>query len=323
MSKTATRLHRWRPGDTLAIDATAVTLGNFDGVHRAHQHMLKRVLEVAAQRDLASCVVTFEPTPREFFDPATAPARLMTLTEKHAAFVHLGIDHHLSVRFDRRVASMSAEQFSQQLLADTVGARHVVTGYDFRFGRRREGDVDRLRSDGSKLGFEVEQIAAQREGDLVISSTAVRDALASGDLDAAARLLGARYSMSGRVVRGQQLGRTLGYPTANLRPGRRVLPLEGVFAVEVCDGASLRQHPAVASLGTRPTVNGRGHLLEVHLFDFQGNLYGRRLRVSFVRKLRDEARFSSLEAMTEQMHRDASEARGALRATKQNHRSDS
>ncbi|MFK7886845.1 MAG: riboflavin kinase, partial [Gammaproteobacteria bacterium] len=188
----------------------------------------------------------------------------------------------------------------------------IVTGYDFRYGRAREGDVERLREDGRRAGYEVEQISAQRDGELVISSTAVREALAAGDLDAAHRLLGKRYSMSGRVVRGQQLGRTLGFATANLRPGRRVLPLEGVFAVQVCDGATLRRHPAVASLGTRPTVNGQGHLLEVHLFDFQGNLYGRRLRVSFVKKLRDEARFASLEAMTEQMHRDASEARAAL-----------
>jgi riboflavin kinase/FMN adenylyltransferase len=323
MNSVATRLHRWRPGGALALGATAVTLGNFDGVHRAHRHMLERVARVAAERDLGSCVVTFEPTPREFFAPARAPARLMTLTEKHLAFAELGIDHHVSVCFDQRVAGMSAERFSQQLLSKALGARHVVAGYDFRYGRNREGDVERLRADGAGLEFEVEQIAARREGDLIISSTAVRDALARGDLDAAARLLGARYSMSGRVVGGQQLGRTLGYPTANLRPGRRILPLEGVFAVSVCDGGSLRHHPAVASLGTRPTVNGRGHLLEVHLFDFQGNLYGRRLRVSFVKKLRDEAKFSSLEAMTEQMHRDAREARAALGATQVNRVSDS
>lgn len=304
-----TRLIRWSGAVPTGLARSAVTLGNFDGVHRAHQAMIRQVVDAAPGR---ACVVTFEPTPREFFTPDRAPARLMTLTEKHAALRALGVDVHVSVRFDARIAGLSPASFAQGLLCDTLGARLVVAGHDFRFGRDRAGDVDDLRALGRSMGFDVTQIDAVRLGDVVVSSTAVRAALADADFSTAEALLGRPYTMCGRVVRGQQLGRTLGFATANIRPKRLKLPFDGVLAVTVSDGEDLLEHPAVASLGTRPTVNGRGHLLEVHLFDFQGNLYGRRLTVRFVKKLRDEARFESLDVMTRQMHRDASDARDAL-----------
>ncbi len=306
-----TRLIRWSAPRPVTPVPTAVTLGNFDGVHIAHQAMIAQVVAQAKTTDSA-CVVSFEPTPREFFSPDDAPARLMTLTEKHLALRSLGVDQHVSVRFDARVAALSPEAFVRELLCDSLRVRHVVAGHDFRFGRGRSGTVDDLRELGLRFGFTVSQIDAVCLGDQVVSSTAVRNALALGHFDRAEGLLGRPYTMIGRVVRGQQLGRTLGFPTANIRPGRARLPCDGVLAVTVSDGDRLHEHPAVASLGTRPTVNGLGHLLEVHLFDFQGNLYGRRLTVRFVQKLRDEERFDSLDAMTVQMHRDADAARQAL-----------
>ena len=312
MPEPRTRLQRWAGEAMTRCDGAVVTLGNFDGVHAAHRFMLARVVEQARAQGLKACVVTFEPTPLEFFRGDEAPARLMTLVEKHAMFAELGLDRHVSARFDGAMAQMAPEDFARRLLAQTLGARRVVVGHDFRFGRQRSGSVATLREVGAREGFEVEEIAARYHGDLLISSTAVRNALADSDFALAEALLGRRYAMSGRVIRGQQLGRTLGFATANLRPRRRVLPLHGIFAVRVSDRHALVDYPAIASLGTRPTVNGRGHLLEVHLFDFQGNLYGRRLRVEFVEKLRDEAKFSSLDAMTEQMHRDAHAARAVL-----------
>ncbi|MEM6640841.1 MAG: bifunctional riboflavin kinase/FAD synthetase [Pseudomonadota bacterium] len=306
-----TRLVRWSAPLNLGPARSVVTLGNFDGVHLAHQEMIRRVKARAAP-SMRACVVTFEPTPREFFGQSSAPARLMTLTEKHAALRALGVDMHVSVRFDAQVAELTPRAFVERLLHDTLRAQHIVAGHDFRFGHRRSGDVAALRVFGQEMDFAVEQVDAVMLDGAIVASTGVRAALADGRFDHAERLLGRPYVMTGRVVRGQQLGRTLGYPTANIRPRRRRLPLEGVFAVTASDGASLLEHPAVASLGTRPTVNGRGHLLEVHLFDFQGNLYGRRLTVRFVRKIRDEVRFDSLNDLTAQMHRDAREAREAL-----------
>ncbi len=306
--------HRWRGGARPVSTGSVVTLGNFDGVHRAHRYMLEQVVERARARQLDAVVVTFEPSPREFFQGDKAPARLMRWSDKHLAFRDLGIDRHISVQFDQRMASMQAQDFARTLLTQTLNVRQVVAGHDFHFGHARGGSLETLRELGQQHGYTVDEVAARYRGDVRISSTAVREALAASDFGLAQALLGRPYAMSGRVVRGQQLGRTLGFPTANLRPGRRVLPLEGVFAVTVTDRGELIDYPAIASLGTRPTVAGQGHLLEVHLFDFTGNLYGRRLRVDFVAKLRDEARFSSLEAMTEQMHRDAAQARTILGA---------
>ena len=292
---------------------SVVTIGNYDGVHRGHQHMLAAVRERAGQLGLPATVVTFEPTPREFFEGAAAPARLMRLREKVEALPLYGVDRVVVLRFDARMRAMSAAEFVDTLLVRGLGARHVVVGHDFHFARKREGTVATLREAGARDGFEVHEVGRFLVDGERVSSSLVREALERGDLDRAGMLLGRPYRMAGRVRRGQQLGRKLGFPTANLALHRKVVPLWGVFAVRV-SGPGLVSHPAVVSLGTRPTINGTEPLLEVHVFDFDGDLYGKYLDVDFVQRLRDERRFESLDALVEQMHRDAADARAALGA---------
>jgi riboflavin kinase/FMN adenylyltransferase len=292
---------------------SVVTIGNYDGVHRGHQHMLDALRRRATALAAPATVVTFEPTPREYFEGTTAPARLMRLREKLEVLPRYGVERVVVLRFDRTMQAMGADEFVDRLLVRGLGTRHLVVGHDFRFARRREGTVATLREAGGRHGFEVEEVERFLvDGDRVSSSLA-REALGRGDLDRAAMLLGRPYRMAGRVRRGRQLGRRLGFPTANLALHRAVVPLWGVFAVRV-SGAGLERHPAVVSLGTRPTLEGTEPLLEVHLFDFDGELYGRYLDVDFVRRLRDERRFESLDALVDQMHRDAAEARSVLGA---------
>lgn len=288
-----------------------VTIGNYDGVHRGHQHMLATLVAHSRRLALPATVVTFEPTPREFFQGDSAPARLMRLREKVEALPLYGVDRMVVLGFDRRMQGMGAADFVDQLLVRGLGARHLVVGHDFHFARRREGTIETLRAAGAEHGFDVEEVGQFLVGGERVSSSLVREALERGDLERARMLLGRPYRMAGRVRRGQQLGRKLGYPTANLALHRKVVPLWGVFAVRV-SGAGLVDHPAVVSLGTRPTINGTEPLLEVHIFDFDGDLYGRYLDVDFVRRLRDERRFESLDALVEQMHVDAAAAREVL-----------
>ena len=292
---------------------SVVTIGNYDGVHRGHQHMLATVTARARELGLPATVVTFEPTPREYFEGDAAPARLMRLREKLEALPLYGVDRVVVLRFDRRMQAMGADEFVERLLVRGLGARHVVVGHDFHYARRREGNIDTLRAAGARHGYAVEEVGRYLVDGERVSSSLVREALGRGDLARAGLLLGRPYRMAGRVRRGQQLGRRLGYPTANLALHRKVVPLWGVFAVRV-SGAGLVDHPAVVSLGTRPTIAGTEPLLEVHVFDYDGDLYGRYLDVDFVRRLRDERRFESLDALVEQMHRDAAEARELLRA---------
>ena len=291
---------------------SVVTIGNYDGVHRGHQHMLATVTGRARELGLPATVVTFEPTPREYFEGDSAPARLMRLREKLEALPLYGVDRVVVLRFDRRMQAMGADEFVERLLVRGLGARHVVVGHDFHYARRREGNIDTLRAAGTRHGYAVEEVGRFLVDGERVSSSLVREALGRGDLARAGLLLGRPYRMAGRVRRGQQLGRRLGYPTANLALHRKVVPLWGVFAVRV-SGAGLVDHPAVASLGTRPTIDGTEPLLEVHVFDHDGDLYGRYLDVDFVRRLRDERRFESLDSLVEQMHRDAAEARELLR----------
>jgi riboflavin kinase/FMN adenylyltransferase len=288
-----------------------VTIGNYDGVHRGHQHMIAAVREKATQLGLPAVVVTFEPTPREFFEGASAPSRLTRLREKLEALALYGVDRVVVLRFDRRMQAMGADEFIERLLVNGLGVRHMVVGHDFHFARRREGTVATLHAAGSAHGFtvaEVDQFLVDGER---VSSSLVREALNRGDLERATRLLGRPYRMAGRVRLGRKLGRTLGFPTANLALHRKVVPLWGIFAVRV-SGAGLSNHPAVSSLGTRPTVNGTDPLLEVHLFDFDDDLYGQYLDVDFIARLRDEQKFPSIEALVAQMHRDAAAARTVL-----------
>ena len=291
---------------------SVVTIGNYDGVHRGHQHMLATVTARARELGMPATVVTFEPTPREYFEGDSAPARLMRLREKLEALPLYGVDRVVVLRFDRRMQAMGADEFVERLLVRGLGARHVVVGHDFHYARRREGNIDTLRAAGDRHGYTVEEVGRFLVDGERVSSSLVREALGRGDLARAGLLLGRPYRMAGRVRRGQQLGRRLGYPTANLALHRKVVPLWGVFAVRV-SGAGLVDHPAVASLGTRPTIDGTEPLLEVHVFDHDGDPYGRDLDVDFVRRLRDERRFESLDSLVEQMHRDAAEARELLR----------
>ena len=290
----------------------AVAIGNFDGVHLGHQALIRAAAAQSAESGARRVVLTFDPHPREFLDPAGAPPRLMRVTEKCLALEALGVERLVVMRFDERLRQLEAGEFIRGVLVDALRARHVVVGEGFRFGRGRAGTVTSLRAAGEAAGFEVLTVPGVELDGERVSSTRVRAALAAGDLATAGRLLGRRYALCGRVIAGARLGRTLGFATANMRLHRPRLPLAGIFAVQVRGVGGREYVDGVASLGTRPTVDGVEPLLEVHLFDFSGDLYGRRLSVEFVEKLRDEVRFASLEALTEQMHRDAARAREIL-----------
>lgn len=300
-------LHNLRP----AHHGCVASIGNFDGVHLGHRAIVARLLEHAGDRGLPARVVLFEPQPLEFFRPQATEPRLMRLREKVTALAALGVDGVLCLRFDARLAGMPRETFVDRLLVRGLGARHLVVGPDFRFGHRRLGDTDYLRAVGATAGFGVEVVPPlQLDGERV-SSTAVRQHLAAGDLDGAARLLGRPYTLHGRVSHGDARGRTLGFPTLNLPLHRRAVSLRGVFAVRVA-GLAATPLPAVANLGWRPTVNGRYPLLEVHVLDFSGEVYGRRVQVSFVQRLRDERRFDSLDALRRQIDDDVRAARAVF-----------
>jgi riboflavin kinase/FMN adenylyltransferase len=286
------------------------TIGGFDGVHRGHQALLAALKAKASELHLPSMVISFEPSPREYFNKDAAPSRLQRIRDQYGSLSDNGVDVFTCLRFDERLRAMSAAAFVQQVLSDVLKVRWLLVGHDFRFGRGREGDIDHLRVLGAQHDFGVDEFAAfALDGDRV-SSTLVRQALLGGDLDRASRLLGRPYSISGRVVKGNQLGRTLGFPTANVRL-QRLIPLTGVFAVRVT-GAGLQSAPAVASMGTRPTVSGTEPLLEVCVFNFTGDLYHQQIKVEFVARLRDERWFPSLEVLKDQMHLDAEQARSLL-----------
>jgi riboflavin kinase/FMN adenylyltransferase len=294
---------------TAAASPIALTIGNFDGVHLGHQAMLTRLNHVAGERGLPACAMTFEPHPREFFAPDQAPARLTSLREK----LELLAEHRLAMtfvcRFDYRFAQTSAEEFVERVLVRGLGVQHVLVGDDFRFGARRAGDFSLLKQHAARLGYSVEAMSSVMLDGERVSSTAVRDALASGELVRAGRLLGRPYSISGRVVRGDGLGRKLGFPTANIQMKHNRPPLAGIFAVEVA-GVAPRPVAGVASLGVRPTVKqGAAPVLEAYLFDFSGDLYGRHVRVDFLHKFRDEEKFADLAALTRRIAGDVEDAR--------------
>ena len=291
----------------------ALTIGNFDGVHRGHRAMLDRVVAKGRELGMPGGVLTFEPHPREFFAPADAPSRISRLREKLERFAEAGIGHAHVLRFDARLASQSAERFVEDVLVQGLGVRWLLVGRDFRFGAMRVGDYALLESAGRRHRFGLEAMEDVADAGTRISSSGVRDALSAGDLADAARLLGRPYSMSGRVAHGEKLGRQLGFPTANIVLRRRP-PLAGIFAVT----AELEETHAVlrgvASVGRRPTVrDDAAPLLEVHLFDWDAPLYGRHLRVTFLKKLRDEAKYDGLEALRAAIARDAAQARDYLR----------
>ena len=288
----------------------ALTIGNFDGVHRGHQAMLMRLRECAAELNLPPCVMTFEPHPREFFSPANAPARLTSLREKLGLFAAAGVARTYVCRFDRRLATLPAEDFVEHNLRAILDARWVLIGDDFRFGAKRQGDLGLLQRYAA-TDFEVESMPSVELDGMRVSSTAVRVALAEGRLDTAAHLLGRNYAISGRVVHGEKTGRKLGYPTANIQLKHNKPPLAGIFAVKLL--GLERPFYGVASLGTRPTIRPEGlPTLEVHLFDFDRNIYGKHVSVAFLHKLRDEERYPDLAILTAQIGRDVVAARNWL-----------
>ncbi|HEY3461102.1 MAG TPA: bifunctional riboflavin kinase/FAD synthetase [Casimicrobiaceae bacterium] len=287
----------------------ALTIGNFDGVHRGHQAMLARLIEAAEDLELPPAVLTFDPHPREFFAPSSAPARLSTLRSKLDLFRAYGVAIVFVARFDARLASLSADQFVTDVLDRGLQTRWLLVGEDFRFGRGRQGDLAFLRAVDRPFSVEAMRTIAV-EGERA-SSTAVREALAAGNLALARALLGRNYSISGHVAHGRKLGRTLGFPTANIVLRHRPA-LTGIFAVRV-HGLGAAPRAGVASVGVRPTLTQNGRpLSEVYLLDFDGTIYGKRITIEFLQKLRDEARFPDLATLTRQMHDDVAHAREYL-----------
>ena len=288
-----------------------VTIGTFDGIHLGHQALLKRLCEHAAQQSRPAMVLTFEPMPREYLKPESPPARLTSWRERWHILGDCGVDYMCVLRFDERLRNLSGKDFAT-LLAQQLHAHQIVVGHDFRFGRNGEATAESLAAHGAALGYAVDVVEPVLLEGVRISSSGVREALARSDFALARSWLGRPYSMTGRVVQGNQLGRKLGFPTANLRTGRRRVPVAGIFAIRVHSVAA-EPLPGVASLGTRPTIDGGGEmLLEAHLFDFTGNLYGREIEVEFVSKLRDEEHFANLDALVVQMNLDAENARRIL-----------
>jgi riboflavin kinase/FMN adenylyltransferase len=287
----------------------ALTIGNFDGVHLGHQAMLSRLRTSARDGGLPACAMTFEPHPREFFAPDRAPSRLTSLREKLQLLAVYGIERSYVCRFNYLFAQISPDEFIKRILVRGLGVRSLLVGDDFRFGARRAGDFSLLKQHASRLGYTVEAMSSVMLEAERVSSTAVRKALECGDLAGAARLLGRPYSIEGRVVRGDGLGRKLGYPTANVQMKHNRPPLTGIFAVEI-SGAADSPLRGVASLGIRPTVKQHGEaVLEVYIFDFSGELYGRHVRVDFLHKFRDEQKFADLAALTTQISVDVAYAR--------------
>lgn len=285
-----------------------LAIGNFDGVHLGHAALLKRLAELASQTSLATMVLTFEPHPREFFDPASAPARLSSLREKLELLAENGVCQAMICPFNARFAALSARDFVEQVLVQACRVRHLIIGDDFRFGRGRTGDFNFLQQAGEEFGFSVEAMGSVTVDDERVSSSAVRAALAVGNMAHAARLLGRPYIMDGQISHGQKLGRQLGFATANIRIKHNPLPMTGVFAVEVA-GLGEQPLPGVANLGIRPTVGGTRPVLEVHLFDFDRDIYGAHISVRFMHKLRDEQRFPNFDALKAQIAADAASAR--------------
>lgn len=302
------RLIRHLKTNADARPATALAIGNFDGLHRGHQALIRAAC--ARADELQPALMCFEPLPATFFRPDQPVPRLLNRRDKLRLCRRYGMEQVFMLRFNRAFAALSPEAFIAEVVVAGAGARHVVVGDDFRFGARAGGDIKRLRELGEQHGFGLDVIDEVGEDGIRVSSSAVRQALAGGDLQLVRRLLGRAYTMGGRVLRGRQLGRQLGFPTANIRPPEPPA-LAGILAVRV-SGDGLDRHPGVASLGLRPTVGGTNWLLEVHLFDFDGTLYGRHLNVEFVEYLRPELSFGSLEDLTRQMHQDAIQARASL-----------
>ena len=298
-------LHNLRPRHHGCV----ATIGAFDGVHLGHQAVIRHLLDKSTEYGLPSLIMVFEPLPREYFAPVQAPARIMSFREKYRAFEGLGADRLLRIRFNEQFRGMSAQAFVDDIFVDALGVKYVVLGDDFRFGADRQGDIAFIQQEGKRYGYEAGSTSTfEIEGERV-SSTRIREVLENADFSTAQKLLGRPYSISGRVIYGRQLGRTLGVPTANMELGRLRAPLSGVFAVHV-SGAGLDRAPGVANIGVRPTVDDSIKAnLEVHLLDRSVELYGKHIDVCFLHKLRDEQKFGSIDELKKNIARDIENTR--------------
>ncbi len=293
---------------------SVVTIGNFDGVHRGHQAILQQLVSLARQHNATPTVITFEPHPEEYFLGEKAPPRLTSFSEKYALLKQFGIEQLCCLRFNQDLSSMTAAEFVQKILLEKVGTTQLIIGDDFRFGFQRQGDYQFLKTAGQQFGFEVTPTATVTHLQQRISSTRVRSAILEGDFDLANELMGHGFFLSGRVMHGDKRGRTLGFATANVSLGRRKSVLNGVYAVKgwVVGEKSLGHLKGVANVGIRPTVNGKQNRIEAHWFDFEGDLYSKKIRLQFIQKIRQEKKFDSLQQLTEQIKLDSEIARKIL-----------
>ena len=286
---------------------TIATIGNFDGLHLGHQHLIKHVIKQAKQEQLASLIISFEPTPKEYFMRDKAPARIYTFREKLEYLRAFHPDYFVVLNFNQELANMAAEDFVSQLLVQSLGIKKLFVGDDFKFGCQRRGDIHLLSSMGEKLGFEVTDAKSVMQNTQRVSSTLIREKLIAGEFAQAAELLTRPFTISGKIFHGDRKGRTIGFPTANIFLKRQALPLRGVFAVSA--QTANKQWNGVANIGHRPTVNGTRDQCEVHLFDCDEDLYGQRLSVCFHKKIREEQKFSGLDALMQQITADVAETK--------------
>lgn len=307
-------IYNWQPQQSHCV----MTIGNFDGVHCGHQLLLSELKTKSQAYNLASVVVIFEPQPQEFIRPDQSPARLTCLRDKVYLLEQAGVDFLLVIPFNRKIASMEASQVIKEFFVDRLSVKHMIIGDDFRFGHDARGNGAMLRKAGEKHAFTVSQMDTHYLNQQRVSSTLIREALAKGDFNRAEQMLGRPYFMFGRVIRGQQLGRQLAFPTANIALNRSKSPLHGVYIVNVqIDGGKV--HNGIANIGFRPTVDGKQLLLETHLLDFSDDLYGKRLKVMFLDKVRDEQSFDGIEELKQQIEKDVTYATQWLREHRQQH----
>jgi riboflavin kinase/FMN adenylyltransferase len=297
----------------------ALTIGNFDGVHRGHQALLKKLVQTAKEKNIQSCVMTFEPHPIEYFAPEKAPSRILSLRDKLEALAEVGIDQVLVIHFNQHFANLSPTEFVEKILVNGLQVQSILIGDDFHYGAKRAGNFLSLCEAGQKYGFTVERMETLEENNQRISSSATREALKQGDLSLARQLLGRPYMFSGHVLHGQKLGRTLGFPTLNIslanKLHRRKPAAQGIFIAQV-HGLSDNPLPAVASLGQRPTVDDSGrYLLEVHIFNFNQLVYGKLVRIELLEKIRDEAKYNDLETLKNAIDQDATAAKNYFEIT--------
>lgn len=301
-------LHNLKPSH----QGCALTIGNFDGIHLGHQALLRRLAEIADRRQLKTCIMTFDPLPHEFFSSADDRPRLMNTRDKLIALANhkpvLCPDYMLLMKFNRELCSMTAEEFIEKILIEKLAIKALVIGDDFQFGRDRRGNLELLQDYGRKHGFAVTSLSTHHIGDTRVSSTRIRDALRNGQLDSSKAMLGRPYQICGRVAHGDKRGRTIGFPTANIHLHRPSTPLQGVYSVTM-HSSTLGTVKGIANLGRRPTVNGERVQLEVHLFDFNQDIYGQNVCIAFHHKIRDEQKFDSFDVLKNQIQLDCLKAR--------------